>query len=359
MATITSTKITKVDRVNSSVSYTLEVRVVSTTTIDPLAFVNTVSSQSGILVKSGLPSSLFFVSAKNLESGTSGSSKFWDVEVVFSPDEPDTTTITEDESVVDPVTITADGSREAFVVKDTDGNLFSVTSEGDVVVGKNLKWETDDQYDIGTSDGGSTLRRPKNIYAGSDVYAAGDVTAARSLVDLSQTNQYRFNPLPAIPDENSGIRYLYWNQTDNTLRFWDGTEEKILDEPGAGGADPDAIHDNQASEISAIVEKVTPVAADLILIEDSTAANVKKKIQIGNLPGGGGDPWIEDEFTPSNGQITFILSQAPSDANSFSLLVNGVLADDVVDYTVSGTNLTWLNNLFVLDTGDKLLARYV
>ncbi len=53
-------------------------------------------------------------------------------------------------------------------------------------------------------------------------------------------------------------------------------------------ADADAIHDNVAAEISALVEKVTPVAADLILVEDSAAGNTKKKIQIGNLPSAGG-----------------------------------------------------------------------
>jgi hypothetical protein len=45
-----------------------------------------------------------------------------------------------------------------------------------------------------------------------------------------------------------------------------------------------AIHDNVAGEISAITEKITPVSGDHILIEDSAAANVKKRVQIGNLP---------------------------------------------------------------------------
>lgn len=52
---------------------------------------------------------------------------------------------------------------------------------------------------------------------------------------------------------------------------------------GVGGADADAIHDNVASEISLVTEKVSPVVADLVLIEDSAAANVKKRVQIGNL----------------------------------------------------------------------------
>ena len=55
----------------------------------------------------------------------------------------------------------------------------------------------------------------------------------------------------------------------------------------AGATDGDAIHDNVASEISAITEKVTPVNADLLLIEDSAAGNAKKRVQAGNLPGGG------------------------------------------------------------------------
>lgn len=51
-----------------------------------------------------------------------------------------------------------------------------------------------------------------------------------------------------------------------------------------GAADNDAIHDNVANEISAITEKTTPVSADLLIIEDSAASGVKKKLQIGNLP---------------------------------------------------------------------------
>jgi hypothetical protein len=44
-----------------------------------------------------------------------------------------------------------------------------------------------------------------------------------------------------------------------------------------------AIHDNVAGEIAAITEKTDPVDADLFLIEDSEAADAKKKVQLGNL----------------------------------------------------------------------------
>jgi len=52
------------------------------------------------------------------------------------------------------------------------------------------------------------------------------------------------------------------------------------------GADPDAIHDNVAGEIAAIAEKVVPIDTDLLIIEDSAAGNIKKRVQIVNLPGG-------------------------------------------------------------------------
>lgn len=52
---------------------------------------------------------------------------------------------------------------------------------------------------------------------------------------------------------------------------------------GGAGNDPDAIHDNVAAEISAITEKTDPVAADLVLIEDSADTHNKKRGQLGNV----------------------------------------------------------------------------
>lgn len=60
----------------------------------------------------------------------------------------------------------------------------------------------------------------------------------------------------------------------------DGAEKTAASSP----TDTDAIHDNTAGEIAAITEKASPVGADLIVIEDSAAANVKKRVQLTNLP---------------------------------------------------------------------------
>lgn len=83
----------------------------------------------------------------------------------------------------------------------------------------------------------------------------------------------------------AGKRRIYW-KTDNKFYVRDesGTETEIAG--GGAGSDTTAIHDNVAGEIDAIAEKASPVNADLILIEDSADTNNKKKVQIGNLPGG-------------------------------------------------------------------------
>jgi len=57
---------------------------------------------------------------------------------------------------------------------------------------------------------------------------------------------------------------------------------------GITSTDADAIHDNVASEISAVALKATPASGDFILVEDSEDSNNKKRITIGTLPTGGG-----------------------------------------------------------------------
>ncbi len=47
--------------------------------------------------------------------------------------------------------------------------------------------------------------------------------------------------------------------------------------------DADAIHDNVDGEIALITEKVSPVGADFLIIEDSAAANVKKSMTVAAL----------------------------------------------------------------------------
>jgi len=52
----------------------------------------------------------------------------------------------------------------------------------------------------------------------------------------------------------------------------------------AGSTDVNAVHVNAANEISGLTSKAVPIGADLLIIEDSAASNVKKKILISSLP---------------------------------------------------------------------------
>lgn len=68
--------------------------------------------------------------------------------------------------------------------------------------------------------------------------------------------------------------------------------------------------------------------------------------------------WYEDEFTPTNGQVTFIISNTPTDPQSLTFAVNGVLADEGVDYTLSGTTITWTDAPYTMQTTDLVVVRY-
>jgi len=63
----------------------------------------------------------------------------------------------------------------------------------------------------------------------------------------------------------------------------DGLEFALISGGGGSGTDDDAIHDNVANEITAITPKTTPVSADEFVIEDSAASFVKKAVTYGNL----------------------------------------------------------------------------
>jgi hypothetical protein len=74
---------------------------------------------------------------------------------------------------------------------------------------------------------------------------------------------------------------------------------------GSAATDGAAIHDNVASEIHAVTEKVGPVDDDEVLVEDSADGYAKKRVKVGNLPGGGGT-------TMSNAQVRVVLYDSGS-----------------------------------------------
>jgi len=87
---------------------------------------------------------------------------------------------------------------------------------------------------------------------------------------------------------------------------------------GAGGTDPNAIHDNVPSEIQAITQKVSPIGTDIVLIEDSEATWAKKRAQLSDFPAAAhthtyldNDLTISGDFVAS-GDITAIGYNIPN-----------------------------------------------
>jgi len=92
------------------------------------------------------------------------------------------------------------------------------------------------------------------------------------------------------------------------------TGETALEFAAAAGIDTDALHDNVSGEIVAITEKSIPVAADLLIIEDSAASNAKKRVQIGNLTSA-----IDPSWTPAGETWTY----AGADDPAFTFTISG------------------------------------
>lgn len=85
--------------------------------------------------------------------------------------------------------------------------------------------------------------------------------------------------------------------------------------------DPDAIHDNVSGEINALSEKTTVVDADLLIIEDSEASGVKKKIQMSKMSGTGA---VVDTYTE-----TSATSFSTTKTNLYTVDIN-VAAGDIL-----------------------------
>jgi len=98
---------------------------------------------------------------------------------------------------------------------------------------------------------------------------------------------------------------------DNYVMTYDnGSGLVSLEAAAGGGTDAAAIHDDTAGEIAAITEKGTPISADLLIIEDSASGNVKKRVQIGNLPGvGSGGGYIEAQNATADSNVTGTLNK--------------------------------------------------
>jgi hypothetical protein len=146
------------------------------------------------------------------------------------------------------------------------------------------------------------------------------------------------------------------------------TKAKVLISNLPAGIDTTAIHKATAGEIAAITAKTTPVAADLLLIEDSEAANAKKRATLSSIIGavvGSGMTEVTSTATNTTTSLTDVLipsmTMTPGAGNykamfsavwrgstssvnvTFSYYVNGVLvaaSERATRVTAGGADMT-------------------
>lgn len=74
---------------------------------------------------------------------------------------------------------------------------------------------------------------------------------------------------------------------------------------------------------------------------------------------GPGDDRDVDQFVSGGGQTAFALSFVPNSPGDVMMYVNGIAYRNTTDFSVAGSTLTWLDNVFVLEAGDGVLVDYM
>lgn len=105
---------------------------------------------------------------------------------------------------------------------------------------------------------------------------------------MAKTNQHDLENQNGVRGKRSTTdgQVVIHEQWIELKQLLDETVRELYAAIGTAGTDANAIHDNTANEIFAITEKTTPASTDILIIEDSAAAYIKKKLQITNLPSG-------------------------------------------------------------------------
>lgn len=244
--------------------YRITVRLTSITTIpDPVAYVSQPEVWIEVLAIAGLPD-LLFVAAVLIDQGMIGLENWYDLEMTFDHTHVTATGHQHDRATLflplresyrdgpyidlatnlGPVDIYSENATvDHLRVRRYGGDDFLfINKEGHIQLGQHVRFLRDCEFDIGTVDGGTTLRRPRDVRVCRDVHVGNDLTVGNDGSfgnDLSVTGDgsfgggvlathYGFTQQTSNPDNNPAHRHIYWNVTDNTLRGWDGSAEFIL-----------------------------------------------------------------------------------------------------------------------------------
>lgn len=121
-----------------------------------------------------------------------------------------------------------------------------------------------------------------NTLAEAGISATGHSHTESDISDLDHEITVRKNT-GADVGTRSRLNFIEGSNVTLTVTDDAGNDEVDITVTSTGGTDNDAIHDNVASEISAITNKATGAAGDFFVIEDSAAANAKKHLLMSGI----------------------------------------------------------------------------
>lgn len=262
MATITTTP-----RATGATTQ-VDVTVQSATVIaDPEAYVATAPNPATILAQAGLSEDLDLIDA-DLQSSTSLAGVYYYTLIVTFGDLPTgTTTHTHDHTTVtlplqqaysdDPSVVLSStyGPLKLTAANDTSVDYLRIQTDtatttrdllylyqGSILrIGAHQEFYQDAIYDVGTPDGGTTLRRPRDVRLSRDLWAGRnlEVTGYGSFDSYVIDTHHRFVAQASNPENTGATRHVYVNSGDNSLRFWDGSSDNIIS--GGAGTSGDTV----------------------------------------------------------------------------------------------------------------------
>ena len=185
---------------------------------------------------------------------------------------------------------------------------------------------------ICTSNAGGTL--DTTAIAFTKLVVAGELLAANNLSDVANAGTSRTNLGLGTGDSPQFTGIELGHATDTTL---------TRTAAGAAALEGKEILSAKDGQFTAYTEKVSPVGADLLVIEDSAASGAKKKVQLTNLPAGSitGGNFIRGLTGQRNAATTtrldmaadFVVFRNPS--TGATVQVNNV-ASEAIDTTTAG-----------------------
>ena len=87
-------------------------------------------------------------------------------------------------------------------------------------------------------------------------------------------------------------------------------------------------------------------------------ADLLDGLHANQIGGGGGLILVQETLVVSGGGVPAALSFPANPATSLRINVNGILAEQTVDYTIVGSTVTWIATSYSLDPADTVIAVY-